>query len=133
MAKFIDAVVIKGQTRQFTSTIQIRDEANVNFVPFDLSPYVIEFKVMGSATADAEVLVEHTITQVSDLEVDGQITNPQSGEFTFTITDRDTNILGLGKHPIMIDIVMADTGALVYTLTEGGSQGEFNKLYIVQV
>lgn len=133
MAKFIDAVVIKGQTRQFTSSIQIRDEANVNFVPFDLSPYIIKFKVMGSATADAKVLVEHTITQVSDLEADGQITNPQGGEFTFTITAADTNKLGLGKHPIEIDIVMADTGDLIYTLTEGGDRGEFNKLYIVQV
>lgn len=133
MAQFIDAVVLKGQTRQFTSTIQIRDEQNLNFVPFNLLPYVIRFRVMGSAVADADVIVEHIITQVSDLETVGQITNAEAGEFTFTITAEDTNILGLGKKPIMIDILNADTQELVYTLTEGGARGEYNKIYIVQV
>ena len=133
MSQFIDAVILKGQTRQFTATIQIRDEQNLDFVPFDLSPYIIRFRVMGSPTADADVIVEHIITQISNLETVGQITNPEAGEFTFTITAADTNILGLGKKPIMIDILNADTQTLVYALTEGGERGEFNKLHIVQV
>lgn len=133
MAQFIDAVVLKGQTRQFTSTIQIRDEQNLDFIPFNLFPYIVRFRVMGSAVADADVIVEHIITQVSDLETVGQITNAEAGEFTFTITAEDTNILGLGKKPIMIDILNADTQELVYTLTEGGARGEYNKIYIVQV
>ncbi|MCM1324154.1 MAG: hypothetical protein NC218_08325 [Acetobacter sp.] len=132
MTPFIDAVVIKGQTKQFTCSIQIRDEQNVNFIPFDLSSYSIRFKVMGAPTADATVLVEHIITQATDLETVGQITNAQAGEFTFAITAEDTKALGLGKKPIMIDIIMNDTNELVFSLNEGGSNGEFNKVYIVQ-
>ena len=113
MSQFIDAVILKGQTRQFTATIQIRDEQNLNFVPFDLSPYIIRFRVMGSPVADADVIVEHIITQNTHLETVGKITNPEAGEFTFTITAEDTNILGLGKKPIMIDILNADTQTLV--------------------
>lgn len=133
MSQFIDAVIIKGQTRQFTSTINVRDENNLNFVPFNLNPYVIRFRVLGSPTADADTIIEHIITQVSDPEVDGQITNAEAGEFTFTITEEDTNILGIGKFPIAIDILMEDTRELIYTLTEGGEKGEYNKIYIVQV
>ena len=133
MSQFIDAVILKGQTRQFTATIQIRDKQNLNFVPFDLSPYIIRFRALGSPVTDADVIVEHIITQNTHLETVGKITNPEAGEFTFTITAEDTNILGLGKKPIMIDILNADTQTLVYTLTEGGERGEFNKLHVVQV
>lgn len=131
--QFIDAVVLKGQKRKFTVSIEMRDETTQDFVPFDLTPYSIRFRVMGAPTADAAVLVEHILTQASDVEVDGRITNAQNGEFTFTITAEDTLKLGLGKKPIMIDIIMNDTQELVHTLTEGGANGEFNKIFIVQV
>lgn len=133
MAQFIDAVILKGQGRQFTSSIQIRDDQNLDFVAFDLSPYVIRFRVMGSPAADSDVVLEHIISQVSDIENVGQITNAEAGEFTFSVTAEETNLLGLGKKPIMIDILDGETNSLVYTLTEGGARGEFNKIYIVQV
>lgn len=133
MAQFIDAVILKGQGRQFTSSIQIRDDQNLDFVAFDLSPYVIRFRVMGSPAADSDVVVEHIISQISDIEDTGQITNAEAGEFTFSITAEETNLLGLGKKPIMIDILDGETNSLVYTLTEGGARGEFNKIFIVQV
>lgn len=130
---FIDAVVIKGQGKSFTVSVEARNE-NLVFVPFDLSPYSIRFKIMGAPTADAAVLVEHLITGTSDLTKDGLITNAQNGEFTFTITKEDTLKLGLGKKPIMIDIVdEGNPDNFQFSLTEGGSNGEFNKIFIVQV
>lgn len=142
---FIDAVCIYGETRQFTTslfTLATGEEGEgtsyvvrngQNFVPLDLSNYSIKFKVLGSATADAEVLVEHLITQLSDIETDGQITNAANGEFTFTVTSDDTRTLGLGQHPIMLELVDVDTLIHIDTITEGGKNGEFNKLHIVQV
>lgn len=142
---FIDAVCIYGETRQFTTslfTLATGEEGEgtsyvvrngQNFVPLDLSDFSIRFKVLGSATADAEVLVEHLITQLSDIETDGQITNAANGEFTFTVTAEDTRTLDLGQHPIMLELVDVDTLTHIDTITEGGKNGEFNKLYIVQV
>lgn len=129
---YIDAVVIYGQPRSFGVSIEINENADI-FKPFDLSPYSIIFKVLGSSTADAEVLVEHLITQNSNRNTDGWINNPTNGEFVFTITAEDARRLGLGQHPIQIDIIDAASGILMHSLTEGAQNGEFSKINIVQV
>ena len=102
---YIDAVVVKGEGKSFSVQINtVKDGATTNltandFVPFPLSgyddngdafAYSVIFRVLGAPTADAEVLVEHLITENSDMEVDGQIDNPTNGQFTFTINKDDT-------------------------------------------
>lgn len=141
---FIDAVCIYGENKNFSvsiNTVKPEDDNTsayvvhngVKFIPFDLSNCSIKFQVMGSATADAEVLTEHLITQVSDIEVDGRITDATNGQFEFVVTAEDTIKLGLGQHPIKIELVDIDTLENRFTLTEGGELGEFNKIHIVQV
>lgn len=129
---YLDAVVIYGQPRSFGVSIEINENAGI-FKPFDLSPYSIKFKVLGSSTADAEILIEHLITQNSNRNTDGIINDPTNGEFVFTITAEDTKTLGLGQHPIQIDIIDAASGILMHSLTEGAENGEFSKINIVQV
>lgn len=130
---FIDAVILYGQSKNFSVSVNVLDEETGEFIPFDLSDYAVSFKVLGSPTANAEVLVEHIITEVSDLDEDGQITDAQNGQFTFNVTAEDTATIGMGQHPIKIDIVDSESLDLEFTLTEGGEDGEFNKVYIVQV
>lgn len=130
---FIDAMVVKGQTKQFLCTIQCLDETGQKFVPMDLSPYNIRISVLGSPTADAQVLVQHILNENTNVETEGQITDSENGEFTFVITDEDTQILGLGNFPIMLELLDYDTNELVYTITQGGLNGEFNKIQIIQV
>lgn len=129
---YLDAVVIYGQSRSLGVSIEINENADI-FKPFDLSPYSIKFKVLGSSTADAEILVEHLITQNSNRDTDGIINDPTNGEFVFTITAEDTKTLGLGQHPIQIDIIDAASGILMHSLTEGAENGEFSKINIVQI
>lgn len=129
---YLDAVVIYGQPRSFGVSIEINENADI-FKPFDLSPYSVKFKVLGSSTADAEILIEHLITQNSNRNTDGIINDPTNGEFVFTITAEDTKTLGLGQHPIQIDIIDAASGILMHSLTEGAENGEFSKINIVQV
>lgn len=129
---FIDAVIIKGQTKRFSCTIELNENAE-NFKPLDLTPYNVVFKVLGSPTADAKVLLEHVISQVSDPLTVGRITNPDNGEFEFCITAEETNQLGLGSKPIMLELVDANSGTPQFTITEGCLHGEFNKIHIVQV
>ena len=129
---YLDAVVIYGQPRSLGVSIEINENAGI-FKPFDLSPYSIKFKVLGSSTADAEILIEHLITQNSNRNTDGIINDPTNGEFVFTITAEDTKTLGLGQHPIQIDIIDAASGILMHSLTEGAENGEFSKINIVQV
>lgn len=133
MTLFIDAAVVKGVGRSFGVSVNHRNETDTDFEPLDLSPYAIRFRVLGGSEADSKVLVEHIITQYSDEDVDGNITNPENGQFTFTITTQDTEVLGIGKRPITIELLDVDTLEYVDTLTEGGETGEFNKIYIVQV
>lgn len=141
---FIDAVCIYGETRQFTTSLFVMMEPDdttesyvirngEKFVPLDLSDFGIKFKILGSATADAEVLVEHLITQITDIETEGQITDATNGEFTFTVSADDTRALGLGQHPIMLELVDVDTLEHIDTITEGGKNGEFNKIFVVQI
>lgn len=130
---FIDYTAVKGRTTSKTCHIDITEDNGISFKPLDLNPYSIRFRILGSATADAKVLVEHLITQNSSESEDGAITNPTEGEFTITVTKDDTNIIGLGNHPIEIMIVDANTLEEVYALTEGGTKGEFNKIQVVQV
>ena len=130
---YIDAVCIKGETRIFNCTINTSEDGGNTFNPLDLSEYHIKFRVLGSPTSDSKVLLEKIITQNTILEAEGQITVPANGEFVFTINKEDTNELGLGAFPISIQLVGVDDNDLVYTLTEGGQRGEFNKLRIVQV
>lgn len=130
---FIDAVVVKGETKPFTASIQIRDEQNTGFVPMDLSIYSVRFRIMGAPTADAEVLVEKIITQNSDERLDGIINNPEGGEFTFVVTANDTIKIGLGEHPIMLELLDSTSLQHIFTLTEGGLNGEFNSIRVVQV
>ena len=130
---FIDAKVIKGVGRSFSCTIQQKNTTLTGFEPMDLSDYAIRFRVLGSSTADGVVLVEHIITQYSDMEVDGQITNPTQGEFSFAITKEDTETLGIGKRPITIELLDADDLSYIDTITQGGKNGEFNVINIIQV
>ncbi|MCM1324143.1 MAG: hypothetical protein NC218_08270 [Acetobacter sp.] len=117
----------------FNCTINLLKETGQGFEPMDLGPYAIRFRVLGSTTADAEVLVEHIITSSSDLELDGQILDSANGNFAFTITAEDTEVLGLGEYPIQIDLLDYDTLTYVDTITQGGKNGEFNKIFIIQV
>ena len=136
---YIDAVVVKGVGRTFSMGIKQVTEESANedraqFEALDLSPYSVRFKVLGSATGDGEVLINKLITQTSNPDEEGIIEEPSSGEFTFTITAEDTNVLGLGSFPIMIQLVDMDSLNVIYTLTEGGiAQGEFNRIQIVKV
>lgn len=130
---FIDAAVIKGEQKVFNSTINILDDTGSKFVPLDLTPFAIRFCVLGSTTADADVLVEHIITSSSDLETDGQILDAANGNFAFAITAEDTEKLGLGEHPIKIDLLDYTDLSYIDTITQGGKNGEFNKIFIIQV
>ena len=49
------------------------------------------------------------------------------------ITKEDTDIIGLGNHPIRLVLVNADDLTPELTLTEGGLNGEFSKVQVVQV
>lgn len=130
---YIDATCIKGQKNMFSSTIEITEDNGVSFVPFDLNAYSIRFRVLGSPTADAKILIEKVITQNTDIEVIGQIDNPSNGSFTFTITKDDTNILGLGKFPIKLDLLDAASESEIYSLTLGDERSEFNAIRVIQV
>lgn len=130
---FIDAKVIKGVGRSFSCSLQQKDPTGQTFVPLDLSPYAIRFRVLGSATADGYILVEHVITQFTDMGMDGQIHDPANGEFSFCITKKDTEKLGIGARPITIELLDADTLEYVDTVTQGGKNGEFNRIMIIQV
>ena len=130
---YIDATCIKGQKNIFSSTIEITEDNGVSFVPFDLNAYSVRFRVLGAPTADAKTLIEKIITQNTDIEVIGQIDNPSNGSFTFTITKDDTNILGLGKFPIKLDLLDAASGSEIYSLTLGDERSEFNAIRVVQI
>lgn len=130
---YIDATCIKGQKNIFSSTIEITEDNGVSFVPFDLNAYSVRFRVLGAPTADAKTLIEKIITQNTDIEVIGQIDNPSNGSFTFTITKDDTDILGLGKFPIKLDLLDAASGSEIYSLTLGDERSEFNVIRVVQV
>lgn len=130
---YIDAVLVKGQTKGFSVSIQTDDEGNGIFTPFDLSDYAIRFRIMGSATLDGKVLVEHILTQNTDIETIGQIDDAANGQFTFVVNTEDQDIVGLGVHPISIEILDAASLEPDFTLTEGGLRGEFNKIHIVEV
>ena len=60
-------------------------------------------------------------------------TDPDNGEFTFTITKEDTDLIGLGNHPIRLVLLNAEDLQPEFTLTEGGQKGEFSKVQVVQV
>lgn len=130
---FIDAVVVKGTTKRFTVSIQVRNAQDTGFEPLDLSDYSIGFYIMGAPTADAKRLVEKVITQNTDDDLEGSIYNPEGGEFSFVITDEDTKRVGLGKHPIMLELLDAASLTSEFVLTEGGLNGEFNSIQVVQV
>ena len=89
--------------------------------------------MLGAPTANAKVLVEHLITGNTDIETVGQISNAAAGEFTFTLSAQETLDLGLGDFPISLELVDANTNEHIFTITEGGRNGEFNKIRIVQV
>lgn len=130
---YIDATCIKGQKNIFSSTIEITEDNGVSFVPLDLNAYSVRFRVLGAPTADAKTLIEKIITQNTDVEVIGQIDNPSNGSFTFTITKDDTDILGLGKFPIKLDLLDAASGSEIYSLILGNERSEFNAIRVVQV
>lgn len=130
---FIDYIAVKGRTTSKTCHIDVTEDDGITFKPLDLNPYSVRFRILGSATADAKVLVEHLITQNSLESEDGVISDPSNGDFTITVTKEDTNIIGLGNHPIDIVLLDAETLEEVYALTEGGTKGEFNKIQVVQV
>lgn len=130
---FIDAKVIKGVSRSFSCSLQQKDPTGQSFIPLDLSPFAIRFRVLGSTTADGYILSEHIITQFTDPEVDGQIYDPANGEFSFCISKEDTDKLGIGSRPITIELLDVDTLEYVDTITQGGKNGEFNKIMIIQV
>lgn len=130
---YIDAVVVKGTSRTFTVSIETLNEDGITFSPLDLDPYSVRFTVLGSATADGTVLLQKVITQNTEESKEGAITVPESGEFSFTINSDDTNTLGLGNFPIMLELLNAETLEVEFVLTEGGHQAEFNRIQVVQV
>lgn len=130
---YIDAVIVKGTTKTFSVSVTQRTENEQDFEPFDLSNYAVKFSVMGSPVADGEVLLEKLITTNSEEEFIGIIDNPTNGSFLFTINAEDTNILGLGKFPIKIELLDATALTVEHVLTEGGYGGEFNAIQIVEV
>ena len=130
---FIDAVVVKGSTKSFTVSINQRNETDTGFEPLDLSNYLVRFSILGAPTADSTVLIEHLITTNSNINTDGIINNPTNGAFTFTVTADDTNVIGLGKFPIKIELLDPESEEVEILLTEGGYGGEFNAIQIVQV
>lgn len=130
---YIDMVVVKGTSRNFTVSIETLNEDGVTFDPFDLDPYSVRFTVLGSATADGTVLLQKVITQNTGDSDTGSIYDPTNGQFSITVSSEDTTELGLGRFPIMIELVDPDTLEQQYVLTEGAYQGEFSKLEIVQV
>ena len=141
---YIDATIIKGKTKGFSCSIQVTDgianpdpsvvtHDNLLWTPVDLSDYAIGFKILGAPTADAKVLVEKVITANTDIETVGQITYPEEGQFTFVVTAEDTHEIGLGNHPIMLELLDLDSLTTEYTLTEGGRNGEYSKIQVVQV
>lgn len=129
---YIDAVVVKGTKKTFTVSIETLNDDGVTFSPFDLNPYSVRFSVLGSATADGTILLQKVITQNTEETEEGIIDVPENGHFSFTVTAEDTQTLGLGKHPIMLELLDAETLEPEIVLTEGAYQGEFNKLQIVQ-
>ena len=99
----------------------------------NLTGYKVRFRVLGSARGNGTILLEKIITADTSGLITGTIAEPESGEFTFTVTAADTNMLGLGEFPICLQILDEDDN-VIFTLTEGGNnQGEFNKLSIVRV
>lgn len=130
---YIDAVVVYGTSKTFTVSIETLNEDMVTSSPLDLNPYSVRFTVLGSATADGEVLLQKIITQNTEESTTGIIDVPDNGQFSFTITKEETINLGLGNHPIMLELLNAESLEPEITLTEGGLQGEFNKISIVQV
>lgn len=130
---YIDAVVVYGTKKTFTVSIETLNEDMVTFSPLDLNPYSVRFTVLGSATADGEVLLQKIITQNTEESTTGIIDVPDNGQFSFTITKEETINLGLGNHPMMLELLNAESLEPEITLTEGGLQGEFNKISIVQV
>lgn len=130
---YIDAVVVKGTSRTFTVSIETLNEDGITFSPLDLDPYSVRFTVLGSATADGTVLLQKVITQNTEESEEGTITVPENGEFSFTVNSDDTDTLGLGNFPIMLELLNAETLEVEFVLTEGGHQAEFNQLSIVQV
>lgn len=130
---YINATIIYGVGKSYTCTIDATENNGVSFTPLDLTPYSIRFKVLGSPTADAKVLVEHIITQNTDLDTEGQITNAELGEFSFTISAEDTHTLGFGHFPIAIELIDAETEEYIDSITQGKEGDEFNKIHIVEV
>lgn len=145
---YIDCVAVKGETTSFSgglnivNTTKVTKLMNSDFTPFPLSgvdedgnaySYSIIFRIMGAPTADAKVLVEHIITQSSDINKGGVINDSDNGNFIFTITAEDTDAIGIGNHPIQLILADEETLEPVYTLTTGGQRGEFSKVQIVQV
>lgn len=134
---FLDACIVYGIGRKLTATIQQPTQETQNmdsptFEALDLTPYAVRFRVLGSADGDGTILLEKIITLESDVETDGIINDPENGEFTFVVNGVDTKVLGVGVHPISIELVDSDTLENIYTLTEGGiNQGEFSKIQIV--
>jgi hypothetical protein len=130
---YIDAVCIMGESRGFSVSINKTKDDSEEFEPLNLEPYAVEFRILGSPTSDSKVLVEHIITQNTDLETEGTITDAANGEFTFVVSKEDTRVVGLGEHPISIRLLDPDLNVPVYTLTEGVLMGEFSKIQVVQV
>lgn len=130
---YIDAVVVKGTGRTFTVSIDTLNDDNITSTPLNLNPYSVRFTILGSATADGEKLIQKVITQNTEVDEEGRIDNPDNGGFSFTITAEDTQTLGLGKFPIMLELLNANTLDPEIVLTEGAYGGEFNKIQIVQV
>ena len=122
MSLYIDAVVVKGTKRIFGCTVNTKtqNEAKDEFNPLDLTPYSVKFRVLGSATADAKVLLEKVITQTTDEESMGIISDAENGQFEFVINVADTQLLGLGKFPIMIELLDANTLEPQIKINEGG-------------
>lgn len=129
---YIDAVVTLGNTMRHSVSITVNENAKI-YSPFNLNGYKVRFRILGSPTSDAKVLKEYIITQSTDMETQGQIDNPDEGQFVFVVPAEDTIELGLGSFPIELALLDETDDVVEYIITEGGLRGEFNRINIVQV
>lgn len=60
-------------------------------LPLDLSPYKVRVQVKNSPNIKGKSIIDKIITQTSDINKEGQITNPGGGEFILHITEEDSS------------------------------------------
>lgn len=76
--------VKQGEARGFSFTI------NQDSTPFDLTGWTVDVQIKNAPYYQIPCMVEKIITETSDLNTVGQITQPTQGQFTLQINKEDT-------------------------------------------